>query len=87
MYRGQNRGGIFLLFFPIQANGLIVIDSNSFENLLLNQTFQNRAIDLAKKFSRVNRVLGNDDKSIVVDHVAFEVFGAARVLTILHGTL
>ena len=81
-YRQQEaRVAVFVL--RREADGLVVVDLDLPEDVVLDEALQNGAVHLAKELAGVLGVVGDDDKAVVVDNVAGQVsrgagFVAAR---------
>ena len=54
-----------------QADCLVIEDLDLLEHMILLQDLQDRSVNLTKEFASVERILGDDDETVVVDHIAF----------------
>ena len=54
-----------------QADRLVIIDLDLLEHMILLQALQDCSVNLAKEFASVERILGDHDKTVVVQHIAF----------------
>ena len=69
--RSENDSSWTSVIGLLQADRLVVVDLDLFENMILLQAVQDGSVNLAEEFAGVERILGDHDKAIVVQHIAF----------------
>merc|ERR1719273_2244407 len=69
--RSENDSSWTSVIGLLQADRLVVVDLDLFENMILLQAVQDGSVNLAEEFASVERILGDHDKAIVVQHIAF----------------
>ena len=60
--------GVFHVF---QADCLVIVDLDLLEHMILLQALQDSSVNLTKEFASVERILGDQDETVVVEHIAF----------------
>ena len=69
-----------------QSSDLIVVDLDLLEDVVLDETVEHGAVNLAKELAGVELVLRDDDKAAVVQHVALHlVRGAGQTVRLQKG--